>query len=192
MIGKIIAFGGIHSSGKTTGVFEMVAEMKKLGINAWPIVDVARTARLPINEKGSWVTQEVIAHRMGVQLLEAAAKHEVVVSDRTMLDCLAYGLAIDMKEDSPEYIRLKSLVYNFTRAHNSLVYQLMSCTKDLKADGTRSLNTDYYEKSMAFFNKIYNQAKEDMPEITFRKSFNFKHVEVRKEILNHMVEWVRQ
>lgn len=170
----------------------MVAEMKKLGINAWPVVDVARTARLPLNEKGSWVTQEVIAHRMGVQLLEAAAKHEVVVSDRTMLDCLAYGLAINMQEDSAEYIRLKSMVYNFTRAHNSLIYQVMSTIEDLKEDGTRSLNGDYYEKSLGYFNRVYRQAKEDMPELTFMKTFNFRNVDVRKEILDKMVATVRR
>lgn len=191
MIGKIIAFAGIHSSGKTTGVLEIVSELKKMGINAWFVVDVARTARLPINEKGTWLTQEVIAHRMGVQLLEAAAKYDVVISDRTLLDCLAYSLAIDIKESSPEYIRLKHMCYNFVAAHNSLIFQIVDPI-NLQNDGIRSTNNDYHEKTGTCFNYVYNQAKILLPQLTIHKILDFKNILVRNSVLTDIVEEIKK
>jgi len=187
MLGKIIAFAGIHSSGKTAGVLEMVSELKKRSINAWFVVDVARTVRLPLNEKGNWLTQEVIAHRMAVQLLEAASKHDVVITDRTLLDCLAYNLAAGTPEDSEEHQRIKRFIYDFTNTYNPVVFQLMTGL-GVHADGVRSLNEDFYQKSLDFFNKIYNEAEEDLPNLQVIRLARFQELEVRQAVLTDILK----
>jgi len=195
MIGKIISFAGVHSSGKTTGVFELVSVLRKNGINAWPVTDVARTARLPrgfsLNNEGTWVTQEIIAHRMCVQLLESAVKYEVVVTDRTPLDCLAYALSCGTKKDDIEYIRLKETVYNFVRAHCQVVYQLIGNSEELKNDGVRSNDLDYFNCVSDNFMDVYLEAETLLPELEFMRVYGFRREEVRQDIFNTILTSLR-
>lgn len=169
MMGKIISFAGIHSTGKTAAVLEFAGELKKKAINAWPVFDVARTTRLPINDKGTWLSQEVIAARMMVRQLEAAAANQIVITDRTPLDCLAYNLANGVSEDDPEYIRLKDMVYNYVRRHNRLILRLGGKnTGTAHDDGVRPTSGSFHENSAAAFDHIYNSAELDLhPEVEF-------------------------
>ena len=93
--GKIIAFSGTHGTGKTTAVYALAAEMKKavkgeVGI----ILETARRCPFPICKAGEEMVEDAQLWIFAEQIrceLEAAQRYDLVISDRTAVDCIAYS-----------------------------------------------------------------------------------------------------
>jgi thymidylate kinase len=114
---KIIAFSGAHGTGKTTAVYEKAAELKKsqtteVGI----ILETARQCPYPICSKENAIpTREAQMWIFSAQMqaeMNAQRRYGVVVSDRTIIDCIAYtaasgmyGLAYAMRDMAVEYAK---------------------------------------------------------------------------------------
>lgn len=114
---KIIAFSGAHGTGKTTAVYSMAHELKKsqkteVGI----ILETARQCPYPICSKENAVpTKEAQMWIFSAQMqaeMNAQRRYGIVVSDRTIVDCIAYtaasgmyGLAYAMKILAAEHVK---------------------------------------------------------------------------------------
>lgn len=95
--GAIIAFTGTHGTGKTTAAYAMAAELKKQKAGEVGIIcEVARRCPLPYYRLGvdtatrdaqMWIFAEQIRCE-----LEALHRYEWVVSDRTIVDAIAYSV----------------------------------------------------------------------------------------------------
>lgn len=95
---KIIAFSGAHGTGKTTAVYEKAGELKKSQIKEVGIIlETARMCPFPFfskdNPKTSREAQFWIFSAQIKAELEAARRYGVIVSDRTIVDCIAYTAA---------------------------------------------------------------------------------------------------
>ena len=94
MSAKIIAYSGVHGTGKTTSVYEAAAHYKKKGYNVGIILETARKCPLPVLSLGcrtpSVEAQQWIFARQIQEEIEAAMRHEVVITDRTVVDVIAY------------------------------------------------------------------------------------------------------
>lgn len=92
--GKIIALSGSHGTGKTTAAYQLAADLKKQGAGEVGIIcEVARRCPLPVYQVGQvtsrtaemWIISEQIRAE-----IEASQRYDVVVSDRTIVDAIAY------------------------------------------------------------------------------------------------------
>jgi nicotinamide riboside kinase len=85
-----VALIGTHGVGKTTLCFELAARLKRRGVDLEVVREVARRCPLPINQETTVSAQEWILHTQIVWEIEAAATHEVVICDRSVLDNYCY------------------------------------------------------------------------------------------------------
>ena len=85
-----VAFIGTHGTGKTTLCYDLVAALKKQGLNADMVKEVARLSPLPVNRKTSFDAQTWILMTQVAEEIRSASVHDVVVCDRSVLDNYAY------------------------------------------------------------------------------------------------------
>lgn len=92
-MGRKIAVLGAHGTGKTTMVLRMAAQLKdeNPGERVGIVSEVVRSCPFPINAEATEETQAWIFHQQFVREIEAAARYEVVICDRTVLDAMAYS-----------------------------------------------------------------------------------------------------
>ncbi len=114
---KIIAFSGAHGTGKTTAVYQMACDLKKKQLGEVGIIlETARICPYPIFSKNcSTATREAQLWIFSAQMqaeMNAARRYGVVVSDRTIVDCIAYtaaakmhDLAFAMKAMAGQYVK---------------------------------------------------------------------------------------
>jgi predicted ATPase len=85
-----IAFIGTHGVGKTTLCYDVVAALKRRGVNADIVKEVARLSPLPINQRTSLDAQTWILMMQVAEEIRSASQHQAVVCDRSVLDNYAY------------------------------------------------------------------------------------------------------
>lgn len=142
-MGALIAITGPHGTGKTTAVFETAAKLKKAVYgDVGVVLEVARRCPYPIVSAGAvystkqaqmWIfTAQIQAEQ------DAILRHDWVVSDRTIVDCIAYtaacghhDLAFAMKEFAKAYVHITYDKIHFRSLHEH---------DYLVEDGVRSLD----------------------------------------------------
>jgi nicotinamide riboside kinase len=85
-----VAFIGSHGVGKTTLCFELAALLKRRNVDVEMVREVARSCPLPINRDTTVEAQEWILHSQIRFEIEAMAKHDMVLCDRSVLDNYCY------------------------------------------------------------------------------------------------------
>jgi nicotinamide riboside kinase len=85
-----IALIGSHGVGKTTLCYELAARLKRRNVDVDVVREVARRCPLPINQETTVAAQEWILHTQIAMEIEAAATHDVVLCDRSVLDNYCY------------------------------------------------------------------------------------------------------
>lgn len=85
-----IAFIGSHGVGKTTLCFDLAAHLKRRDYSVDLVKEVARYCPLPINRETTLDAQAWILHTQIAQELASAARHDIVICDRSVLDNYAY------------------------------------------------------------------------------------------------------
>ncbi|MBI4467843.1 MAG: ATP-binding protein [Acidobacteria bacterium] len=85
-----IAVIGTHGCGKTSLAFGLCTQLQQRGKAVELIVEMARRCPFPINEATSELGQMWILHAHILAEMEAAARSEVVICDRSVLDNYAY------------------------------------------------------------------------------------------------------
>lgn len=85
-----IAFVGTHGTGKTTLAHELVMKLKKKGVDAGFMSEVARNCPFPINEETTRKSQVWIILSQIIKELEAEKHNDTIVSDRSVLDGYCY------------------------------------------------------------------------------------------------------
>lgn len=110
-----LAFVGTHGVGKTTLCYDLAAQLKRLDLGVELVKEVARRCPLPINEETTLDAQAWILHTQIAEELEASARYEAVICDRSVLDNYAYLVArVGRRKD------LDALVASWIRSYNVL------------------------------------------------------------------------
>ena len=95
MTAKIIAFTGTHGVGKTTAAYQLAADLKikyptrRIGI----LVDVEAGCPYPINQVSDERANEWIFFTRMSRELQLIPNHDLIITDRTVMDTVAYALA---------------------------------------------------------------------------------------------------
>ena len=157
---KIIAFSGAHGTGKTTSVYSMACELKKSQkIEVGVILEVARQCPYPICSKENVIpTKEAQLWILSAQMqteLNAVRRYGLVVSDRTIVDCIAYtaasgmyGLAYAMKALAGEYVKT---------AYRTVYFRNINDHDYLVDDGQRAMNQDFRREVEMAMLSLYDE-----------------------------------
>ncbi|MAE70400.1 MAG: hypothetical protein CME06_08040 [Gemmatimonadetes bacterium] len=128
-----VAFIGTHGVGKTTLCYELAARLKKVGLDADIVKEVARSSPLPINQSTTLSAQLWILHTQIAREIEVGARSEVVVCDRSVLDNYAY-----LRQASGRQMTTERLVESWIRSYDLLFR--VPATGRISMDGVRDLD----------------------------------------------------
>lgn len=145
---KKIGIMGSHGTGKTTLAFKLAAEHKAAdpGKNVTIVSEVARRCPLPINKETTLEAQVwIFCHQLASEI-EAEAKNDIVICDRTLLDNLAYFkrlfvLGYEGDDDERLFHRLFKIAIDWLSTYDKL-YFLRPKAK-ITRDGVRSADKGF-------------------------------------------------
>ena len=142
-----IALIGTHGTGKTTIAHDLVASLKKQGVNADFLGEVVRDCPFPINESTTKDSQEWMIFMQHIKEIEMKQKYSVLVCDRSILDGYIYYIR-KFKENEvlEKFVREKIKDY-------SLLIKIPIREEFLKEDGTRSVNKEFQKEIDKLFDK---------------------------------------
>lgn len=130
MISKI-AFIGSHGVGKTTLCYGLAARLKARDVSLEIVGEVARRCPMPINRDTTLAAQSWILHTQIAEEIVAAARHEFVICDRSVLDNYVYLLIAAGRQRS-----LEELIRDWTGTYDLLVH--VPIVADPRPDGMRA------------------------------------------------------
>lgn len=142
---RLIAFSGAHGTGKTTAAFRKVEELKLANPDksVCCIADNEAWCPYPINKQTSEAAQLWIFTNQIRRELEALARFDIVVTDRTVVDIVAYtqsagfdGLAMAMQE----------MVFNYIRRYDSIFFKFIEFNNFWYSDGIREDRDIHYRQ----------------------------------------------
>ncbi len=131
-----LAFIGTHGVGKTTLCYGLAASLKARDVVLDIVHEVARRCPLPINEATSVDAQRWILHTQVAEELVAAARHPVVLCDRSVLDNYVYLLL-----SAGRQAELETLVASWLSTYDLLVY--VPIVEVPRGDGLRSTDPGF-------------------------------------------------
>ena len=139
---NIIAISGSHGTGKTTSVLELAASLKKanpkrtIGL----LTENAIDCPFPINADSTllgtvlWLVTNQIQRE-----LEASLKYDLVVSDRCILDPIAYGLIFFGHNEVTDGLITIAKSY-YPEAYKGIKFQLCADNPYCFVDGLRDVD----------------------------------------------------
>lgn len=126
-----LGFIGTHGVGKTTLCYGLAARLKAADVVLDIVHEVARRCPLPINEHTSLAAQSWILHTQISDELVAAARHPVVLCDRSVLDNYVYLILTSGRQPG-----LEDLVNWWLSTYDVLIY--VPIVDEPRSDGMRS------------------------------------------------------
>lgn len=127
---------GSHGVGKTTLCYGLAARLKAADVSLDVVGEIARRCPLPINRDTTLAAQAWILHTQIAEEILAAARYEVVICDRSVLDNFVYLLLSTGPQPSFEV-----LVDSWIESYDLLVR--VPIVADPRADGLRSTDPSF-------------------------------------------------
>lgn len=131
-----VAFVGTHGVGKTTLCYGLAARLKARDVVLEVVHEVARRCPLPINEETGVASESWILHTEIAEEVVAAARHPVVVCDRSALDNYVYLLLAAGPRDG-----LDQLVHHWMGTYDLLIHVPIVTLPS--ADGVRATDPEF-------------------------------------------------
>ncbi len=148
-----IAFFGTHGTGKTTLAHELMSKLKKTGVDAGFVGEVARNCPFPINEGTTKKSQIWIILNQIIKELEAEEKSDVLICDRSVLDGYIYYVNKFGRSNV-----LEPLVKEHLKTYKRLV-KVPIRGGFLKKDKVRSTDKEFKKRIDLQFNKLLKVLK---------------------------------
>lgn len=141
---NIIAVSGSHGTGKTTAALELATALKKENpkLTVGLLTENAIDCPFPINKESTLLGTVLWLFTNQMQReLEASLKYDLVVSDRCVIDPLAYGLVFFGKNDVTDGMLAIAKSY-FPEAYKEVVVRFISNNPYCFVDGLRDVDED--------------------------------------------------
>jgi len=159
---KIIAHIGTHGTGKTTAVFEHAAQIKKTAnVNLGVIFETVRSCPFPINRDASYESQLWIFNEQIKREIEACSKYDLVLTDRSVYDVMAYTVCAGLIDLADWMMSFKPNYYM------EIVLHKITNEKYLAFDGVRDTDKEFQkniqnilESILSYCNVKYTVYKE--------------------------------
>lgn len=135
-----VALVGTHGVNKTTLAYELAGALKRKGKTVELLTEIARECPFPLNEQATREAYLWIIARQVQLELEKAARADVLVCDRSVLDNFAYYVRrYGSKGEQAE--ALGSYCRSWMKTYDLLVR--LPIAQALAADGFRSTNEEF-------------------------------------------------
>jgi nicotinamide riboside kinase len=158
-----IAFIGTHGTGKTTLAHDLVSALKKKGIDADFLGEIARMCPFPINENTTKKSEIWIILMQIIKEMEYEEKCDVLVCDRSVIDGYVYYVKKFGRAPFLETLILKHLkTYDY-------IIKIPIREGMLKKDKIRSVNIQFQKEIEKEFEKVI-------------KMFRIKHLKIEKPL----------
>ena len=142
-----IAYSGSHGTGKTTSVFEKAKELKitmrekTVGVLAENVI----FCPLPINKNTTPGSQMWIFTNKLQAEIEFLAKYDVVISDRTAVDAIAYTFVAGFRELGEAMLEL---VKQHIKNYDQIIFKSIKHNNYLIPDGLREGYDQKFQKDV--------------------------------------------
>lgn len=155
-MGKIIAFTGAHGTGKTTSVFDYAGRMKKEGAYEIGIItETARRCPFAIFGQGSQSSVEAQLWIFSEQIrceLESQMHYEITISDRTVVDVIAYSVLAGLPDLARDQI---AMARHHIGIYDTIFIKPVAGNRYLFNDGFRSTDNDLQAKLETELLRVY-------------------------------------
>lgn len=144
-MGEIIAFSGTHGTGKTTSALKL-AESLKLSCPEKSItilMEPATMSPFPINQKTTSESQMWIFTAQIKAELEYLSRFDIVVSDRSIVDSIAYTLVAGF--DTLAYAMVE-MARHHLQHYNKIIIKTIANNPFCFHDGIRAAQDDEFRE----------------------------------------------
>ena len=155
-MGKIIAYSGTHDTGKTTAVYERISALKKTnpGLLIGPHVENLVFCPYPINQESTEESQLwVFTNHIQAELF-LLSHYDVVVSDRSAVDAIAYTSAHGFKAMAEQ---MMGLVQHHMVHYSEIVFMMAEGNRHVHDDGLRDVDETFRKEVQVHMLWIYGQ-----------------------------------
>lgn len=149
-----IAIVGTHGTGKSTLSYLMASHYKKQGQNVKIIQEVARSCPFPINHGMTGEAAKWIYYEHARKELEAVAKHDVVIGDRSVFDSFIYALYFNLLESIKD---LKVVAFYQLETYDKIIFVRPDIT--IQTDGIRSIDPEFQNGVDQIFSDIFKHVE---------------------------------
>lgn len=167
---KKVAYSGTHGTGKTTSVFNLATQCKLhcTDKSIHVLTELASESPYKINRETTTESQLWIYSNQLKTELEISLKYDIIITDRSIADCIAYSffngfteLAKAKLELAKQYINTYDFIFLKTTEYNSYLY----------SDGIRDgVNLDFRNGVEQQMIKVYDVLK---PYMKYKNTLNF-------------------
>lgn len=134
-----IAIVGTHGTGKSTLSYLLASHYKKQGKNVKIIQEVARSCPFPINHGMTLEAAKWIYYEHARKELEAEAKHEIVIGDRSVYDSFVYASYFNLNYS--DIMDLEMIAAEHLSSYDKIIFVRPDIP--LQTDGTRSADIEF-------------------------------------------------
>ncbi len=134
-----VALIGSHGLGKTALCYDLVARLKREGVDADMVKEVARSCPLPVNQATSVDAQRWILCTQMAKEIETAARCAITVCDRSVLDNYAYLVLAHKRQ-----WHLELWLNEWLHTYDLLVY--LPVVGVAQADGFRDVDRGFIDR----------------------------------------------
>lgn len=154
--GNIIAYSGTHDTGKTTAVYDRIGALKREHPDKLigPHVENLIFCPFPINGKSSEESQLWVFTNHIQAELHLMTRYDIVVSDRSAVDAIAYTSAHGWKDLAA---RMMGVVRHHMNRYSEIVFMMADERDCLHADGFRDVDPDFRKEVQVHMLWIYTQ-----------------------------------
>lgn len=156
----IHAYTGTHGTGKTTAVYALAARLKREhpGSEVGIVCETARWCPYPVlGRESAWVrdtSQRWIFAAQQRAELDASARYDIVVCDRTICDCIAYTKAGGLEHLARS---MMDLAQHHVGIYDHVYLRRMDPARSAADDGFRSRDEGLRGKVEACLIEIYHR-----------------------------------
>ena len=168
-----IAIVGTHGTGKSTLSYLMASHYKKQGKNVKIIQEVARSCPFPINHGMTVEAAKWIYYEHARKELEAVAKHDVVIGDRSVYDSFVYASYFQLF--GGDLHDLDIIAYEHLSTYDRVVFVRPDIP--LQTDGTRSPDVEF----QIGIDQLYRDVINDLAYVEIKSSEIFSGEEEWKQ-----------
>lgn len=132
----IISFSGSHGTGKTTSAFRLAEQLKieHPTKSVHVLCNQARLAPLPINKETTSESQLWIFTNQIQQQIALLEKFDILVCDRTPVDCMAYTYVAGFERLAND---MCSIMFHHTHRYKQIHFKTIAHNEFCHPDGLR-------------------------------------------------------